>query len=242
MIGGELTPELVMEMNRVESSRADYKRLVPQSRELNSLIKGALEKKGVYQGWIKESRMIPIEDCTRGSHRATDVLIYNRDDFRELTFGLYKKLDVKKFMGGVTAHTDSHQLEVRPTFYPSYSGKVKQRIDVLLRGFWGWYSERTIEEEQRFLQYKGDFLGREPIIGKEPIAEVWKYRPSVSNTSEGVPYLAFYTKEGCGPREKREMVGQKNSTARLGWVYFPVEKQHTAELEKLIQDSTECLF
>jgi len=237
---GELTPQLVMEEIRVEGSREDYNKLVFQSRGLHSLIKKALKNKGVNKDWIKRARMIPIEDCTRGFHRATDVLIYNRDDFRELTFGLYEKADVTKYMNGVAGLIDPHQLEVRPVFLPPDSGKVKQPMDVLLRGFWGWYSERTIEEEHKLL------MG-EPYTKKEPIAEVWKYEPSISACDDKA-YLAFYTKQGNWFKGARLAVDKvlgfgimSGSAVRLSWVYFPVEQQYAPKLEKLVQDSIKSL-
>ena len=232
--GGELTPQFVLEMNRVENSREDYNNLLFQQRRLNNLLKDALKDKSVDKNWIKKSRYIPIEDCTRGFHRATDVLIFNREDFREVPLEFEKTVDIKEYMKGVSGLVDPRQLEVRPVLYPPKSGKTPQQVDVLSKGYWGWFSEMTIEEEHKL------HMGN-AYVQKEPIAEVWKYEPSISS-SDGKSYLAFYSKEGSYMKGIRKAIdktigfGIMSGTAvRVGWVYLPVEQQHAEKLGNLLK-------
>jgi hypothetical protein len=235
--GGELTPQLVMEMNRIESSREDYNNLLYQQRRLNNLLKDALKDKGVDKNWIKKSRYIPIEDCTRGSHRATDVLIFNREDFREVPLEFAKPVDIKEYMEGVSGLVDPHQLEIRPIAYPPKSGKTPQQVDILSEGYWGWFSEMTIEEEHKF--HMGE---SHSLKGAEPIAEVWKYEPSISS-ADGKSYLAFYSKEGSWLKGIENAVdrtigfGVRGGTAvRVGWVYLPIEQQHAEKFGTLLKN------
>jgi len=235
--GGELTPELVMEMSRVESSREDYNNLLYQQRSLNDLLKNALKDRGVDKDWIKESKFIPIEDCTRGFHRATDVLIFNREDFREVPLEFAKPVDIKEYMEGVSGLVDPRQLEVRPVLYPPKSGKTPQQVDMLSKGYWGWFSERTIEEDYKF--HMGESHN---LKGAEPIAEVWGYEPKVSSC-DGEPYLAFYSKEGSYMKDLRKAVDKvfrfgiwSDTAVRVGWVYLPIEQQHAEKFETLLKN------
>lgn len=223
--GDVVTPAVMSEILRVEGSREYYKKRLFQSEKLNSLLKCALKEKGVSNRWIKKAWYIPIEDCTRGSRRATDVLIYSKDDFREISFGLHEPIDIAKYMKGVAGHVDPHQLEVRPSLYPPNAGKVTQSIDVLLRGFWGWYSESNCPTGSDIRN--GKFWGK-----KEPIAEVWEYEPSISSC-DGISYLAFYTKIGSWLKGVRKV--------EVGWVYFPVEKQYEEALQTLLRNSITSL-
>jgi hypothetical protein len=234
---GEPTLAFAMEMDRVESSREDYNNLLYQQRSLNGLLKKALKDRGVDKDWIKKSKYIPIEDCTRGFHRATDVLIFNGEDFREVTLESDKPIDINEYMKGVSGLVDPHQLRVRPVLYPPKSGKTPQQIDILSKGYWGWFSERTIEED-----YKLHMRESYSLKGAEPIAEVWEYEPRVSSFN-GKPYLAFYSKEGSYMKGLRKAVDkvfgfgiQSNTAVRVGRVYLPIEQQHAEKFEALLKN------
>ena len=233
---GELTPELVMEMNRIKNSRDDYNDKLFKETPLNNLLKGALKNKDVDDNWVKKSKYIPIEDCTRGFHRATDVLIFNREDFKQITLESDKPINVKKYMEGISALVDPHQLEIRPVLYSPNTGKTPQQIDILSKGYWGWFSERTVEEEHDFLTGESHNWK-----GKEPIAEVWKYEPRISS-ADGIPYLGFYSKEGSYLKGIEKTVDKvigfgfgDAGAVEIGWVYLPVEKQHTENIDALLK-------
>ena len=154
------------------------------------------------------------------------MLIYRRDEFGQILFGADKKIDLEKFMIGTSALTDTHQLEVRPFLRSPEVSKVKQKIDVLLRGYWGWYSQ-------------------ENVMGKnEPIAEVWKYEPQI-DSSNGISYLRFYSKRGDWREGTFGKLLEKplatRSMVKVGWVYFPVEQQYAKTLDTTIQESIKSI-
>ncbi|MBR9675711.1 hypothetical protein GOV05_01750 [Candidatus Woesearchaeota archaeon] len=184
---------------------AEESRILPM--RLNTLLKQALKEKEVSEDYIEKAGYLPVSNEIRGFHRATDVLIYSEDDFREVDFYFDKEVGVELldiYIRGLQTLTSPKFVEDE---YPIISttdtgNNVLSPIEVLTKGYWGWFSTQDIHGEV------------------DPISEAWVYEPSIKDYSFNNPFVSFYAKKSDGD---------------IGWVTFPIKKEETENIESLLK-------
>ncbi len=205
---------------RVEKSR----RMFWKNQEelpLNQLLVLALQEKGVSNSYIKRARYLPIEYCIRGPHYATDGIIFSDDDFRRVNLALDYKVNLDRYIDGLTAGVNPTLLIKRPVLGASSEGRIIVPVNMLSKGYWAWFSEANIEGK------------------REPICEVWPYEAGLSDWgfSENpyqyhYGYLGFYAR-----RRDSGYLGfyARRKDGKLGWTYFPFRSEEKSKLEKLLK-------
>ncbi len=152
-----------------------------REHSLNQLLVQALQEKGVDSSYIGRTRLLPIEYCIRGFHHATDVLIFSDDDFRDIDLAFDRVVNVDQYIDGLAAGINPTSLKERPVLGVPSEGKIITPIKMLLKGYWGWFSEKNIDGK------------------KEPISKVWPYKAKLSNLGFGEnSYLGFYARRTDG--------------------------------------------
>lgn len=168
-----------------------YEKLVEKSQRmfwknqkeqpLGRLLVLALQEKGVDKSYIEGARFLPIGYCIRGFHHATDVIIFSDNDFKSINLAFDKKVNLDRYIDGLTTGVNPSLLKKRPLLGASSEGRIVVPVNMLSKGYWAWFSEANIEGK------------------REPISEVWPYEAGLSDLGFGEnPYLGFYARRTDG--------------------------------------------